>query len=117
MFPVLVTVTVLPVWPPEPWPPSATEAAPKPAVNDPATENPPLPPPPPIDCAKKPFELSPTVLMLHVLSPMTWPDVPPELRLPPIPTAAAAPIPSNEPEADTVTAPPPLPPPPPIDWA
>src|SRR5258705_349130 len=108
MLPTLVTVTVLALCPPAPLPPTATDAAPTPAVNDPAAENPPLPPPPPIACARMPFGLSPSVRMLPLLSTTTAPAVSanalaahPALLFPP---AGVFPAPGRRPPACLVFA-------------
>jgi hypothetical protein len=59
----MVTVTRPPVPPPAPFPPVAFASAPPPVESDPAMAKPPLPPPPPTDCARMPFDKSPTVVI------------------------------------------------------
>ena len=61
MSPVLVTFTVLPVPALLPDPPTLSALELSSMLRAPATEKPPLPPPPPIDCARMPSEPAPSV--------------------------------------------------------
>ncbi|MPS30731.1 hypothetical protein E2I21_28360 [Alcaligenaceae bacterium SAGV5] len=124
IVPDIITVTWPALPPAAPLPPTATDAEaleelPLDAEALNATLSPPLPPPPPIDCARTPTDRWPDVVMPPVVVTLTelpaWP-VPP---LPPL--APEAPTDTCEAglpaDAVPVMAEPPLPPLPPIDWA
>ena len=77
---------------------------------------PPLPPPPPTDCAKIPYDCAPLVLIVELavlLFTVTLPPVPPPAPDPPIESA----ILDLPPFAEVLFVEPPLPPPPPTDCA
>ena len=120
--PVESTVTLFasPAAPPKP--PSEAEiddfAAPfgsSEPVNAPAKLKPPLPPPPPIDCARMPFAPSPCVAMLSTLVTLTVEPLPAAPPKPPTLTAIAAL--ALVPAIETLPEKPPAPPPPPTDCA
>ncbi|VCU72634.1 hypothetical protein PIGHUM_04736 [Pigmentiphaga humi] len=122
--PDIITVTWPALPPAAPLPPTATEAEPleelpldAAALN--ATLSPPLPPAPPIDCARTPTDRRPLVVMPPVVVTLTELPACPVPPLPPLAPAAPtdtfdAGLPAD---AVPVMADPPLPPLPPIDWA
>src|SRR5579863_9908740 len=84
MFAVVVTVTVDALPPEPPLVPHANDAS-LPWLSVLAIAQPELPPPPPIDCARMPFEASPAVPIWPVLLTVT---ALPLLPLPPMPPIA-----------------------------
>ena len=108
--PSLTTVTVPPCDPAPPLPPTVglIEVVP---LRLPVMAKPPLPPPPPIDWARRPTEWAPPVVIAPSLVTVT---VPPDVPAPPAPpkVGLTEAMPRPAPIAH-----PPSPPPPPRLWA
>src|SRR5262245_41939833 len=117
ILPVLLTVTTPALLPAPPKPPTEADIcfASGPAIA-PATLKPPLPPPPPIDCARTPTELSPTVVVMPERVTVTSLPAPPAPPKPPT-DPVIDPFFSLEKSNDPAALKPPLPPPPPTDCA
>ena len=107
-----MTVTTLAVAPPLALPPTLAVNAAEPPMGlterDPATAIPPLPPEPPILCARIADDIAPLTVSAPLLVILITPDAPP--FPPPPPTLLVKP---NAPETEPPTAKPPLPPLPP----